>query len=270
MSIIDIESAIRAAKDRPSMEAELQELREIVAGKSRMIQAQIKLREDLQKRADANCIDCNYHAICTGMQGELQELRERLEASEVSRKWYRYEYDRQRERTIEDQRRYLALVKRAKAAEAENNDLRNQLAVYDNRYAAMAETIERTKMELIETERARDYHIEQTTQLREEVKRLWKLAGAYDGGLHKRNCELEQLRDDLQRSRAAYDICATDYADVVVERDGLREENKRLLADNKLLAETFGGMMGIKSRHLSECEREMSAYYHAALSKKEE
>jgi septation ring formation regulator EzrA len=51
-------------------------------------------------------------------------------------------------------------------------DLKEQLASYDNRYAAMAETIERTKMELIQTEKARDYHIEQTGQLREDNKRL--------------------------------------------------------------------------------------------------
>lgn len=83
--VIEIEDAIRAAKERRSMERELTELRAdverlkaVIDGKSRMIEAQQSLHESLQKRADANCIDCDYHEICKGLADRCQRLEAAL------------------------------------------------------------------------------------------------------------------------------------------------------------------------------------------------
>jgi chromosome segregation ATPase len=138
MTIIDIESAIRAYKDRPSMELELQELREAV---DLIAKTNRSMGEQLAS------YDGQFAAMAETIERTKMELIQTAQARDEAReKWLEHEGRVACLQTELDDMK-TALIEDVNAGDS----LRDQLAA---------------------TEKARDYHIEQTTQLREEVKRL--------------------------------------------------------------------------------------------------
>ena len=144
---IPMDEAIRAYRDRPSMEKELEELRETVEligvtnrSLGEAYQEQEKEIQELRELAAImaagllaeNAIEAGECTHCGDLKEKAVEVADKVSGI------CHTEYD--------------AAIR----ASLDRDQLRDQLASYDNRYAAMAETIERTKMELIQTEQARD------------------------------------------------------------------------------------------------------------------